>query len=140
LILSTLETLRQLLVLLQHALEMDIHVTVVGDKADGAVSQALAGPHVLHHFLQRQPEQCHQRFDARRRRRWLFRFAIRLGDARQVGGAAGHRFERLVLELANSRNPEFIHGVGEQQDLDALGLVTFDLRALPQRSTLSPEI
>ena len=54
-------------------------------------------------------------------------------DLVEIGAAARHRFERMVLVLADRGHPELVDRIGQQQHLDAAGAEAFELRASLER-------
>ena len=133
-----LRELVELLVLLEEALEAQVHRVLVGDQADRALGQPRRRPHVLDAVAEPRLEDRDQPVELGARDRALAVAAGRRGrlaalDLRQVDLAPGQRAEALALVVRHARQPELVDRVGQQQHLDPLGAAGLELRARAQR-------
>ena len=129
----------ELRVLPQQPLQMHVDIALVSDQADRAVGQALRRAHVLDRIAQRQFEQRDQagEFAAGSALSASGLLSRRL-DLVEIGRAARHRAEWVLLVFAKRRHPELVDRIGQQQHLDAAGAEAFELRDFCERSSLSP--
>src|SRR5271169_478807 len=108
---------------------MHVHIALVGDETDGAVSQPVGTAHILDRVAERQLEDRDQAGELGRRRRQFLRLLVGWDDLDEINAAAGRRFEWLFLVGADRRHPEFVDWIGQQQYLDAARAKPFELRA-----------
>src|SRR5215471_12419687 len=87
----------QLSMLSQQPLEMHIHVTLVGDKADGAVSQPLGAAHVLDCVAERELKDRDQAGEVGWGLGRLFLAIFERSDLNKIDTAAGRRLEWLFF-------------------------------------------